>query len=274
MTAARNFCTNCGHPLGARAKFCAGCGSPVANISTAKEVPPVAAHQPPPVNLPPPYSPPPAAPRTQAAPPPQAPQQSPAYQQPPYSAQQPYYAPQQAVPGYGYQPPAGPIPGEVVIGVIPNANKKKNLIMSDTFNIVVTNHRMICAILTSEMIKEEASKHRGQGVGGFFAAMGSGYTLWQRYLQVPPDVALQENPANFAIYMNQIRKVKFKPDKVLFKKGSFSVGFNSSFGGSDDDEKTTRPLEIETMSGKYKFEINDAYQQQAAESLRKVGLIK
>ncbi len=270
MNPARNFCTNCGQPLGAKAKFCAGCGTPVVNMNNAEAVSPPPAYQPPPVNnaysqsYPPSQA---ASPLPHQPPPVVPPQQAPTYQQP-------QYPPQQTAPGYSYQPPAGPIPGEVVIGIIPNANKKKNLIMSDTFNIVVTNHRMICALLTSEMIKEEASKHRGQGGGGFFAAMGSGYTLWQRYLQVPPDVALQENPANFAIYMNQIRKVKFKPDKVLFKKGAFSVGFNSGFGGSNDDEKTTRPLEIETMSGKYKFEINDAYQQQAAESLRKVGLIK
>jgi hypothetical protein len=153
--------------------------------------------------------------------------------------------------------------------------KKKNLISSETFNIVVTNHRMICALLTSQMIKDAAASHRGEGVGGFFKAMGAGYTLWQRYLQVPPDVALQENPGNFAIYMNQIRRVKYKADKVLFSKGAFSVGFKGGFGGGDDDDdKNTKPLEIETMSGNYKFEINDMYQQQVAETLRKAGFIK
>jgi hypothetical protein len=135
MNPVRNFCTNCGQPLGAKAKFCAGCGAPVASINIEETVSPPA-YQPPPGNT---------------QPPPQAPQQSPVYQQPQYPPQQGYYAPPQAVPGYGYQPPAGPIPGEVVIGVIPNAMKKKNLIMSDTFNIVVTNHRMICALLTSEI---------------------------------------------------------------------------------------------------------------------------
>jgi hypothetical protein len=269
MNSARRFCTNCGQPIGANAKFCAGCGSPVASINT-EEVVPAPAYQPPPVNnQPPSYQVPPVAP------PHQAPQQPPVYQQPQYTPQQAYYGQPQAVPGYGFQPPAGPIPGEVVIGVIPNAMKKKNLISSETFNIVVTNHRMICALLTSQMIKDAAASHRGEGVGGFFKAMGAGYTLWQRYLQVPPDVALQENPGNFAIYMNQIRRVKYKADKVLFSKGAFSVGFKGGFGGGDDDDdKNTKPLEIETMSGNYKFEINDMYQQQVAETLRKAGFIK
>jgi hypothetical protein len=275
MNPVRNFCTNCGQPLGAKAKFCAGCGAPVANINTEEAAPPPV-FQAPPVSTPPPaYQPPPVAQPPQQPPAYQPPQQAPVYQQPQYPPQQqPYYGQPQAVPGYGFQPPAGPIPGEVIIGIIPNALKKKNMIMSETFNIVVTNHRMICALLTSEMIKEAAASHRGEGVGGFFKAMGAGFTVWQRYLQVPPDVALQENPANFAIYMNQIRKVKYKPDTVLFSKGAFSVGFKGGFGGGDDDDKNTKPLEIETMSGKYKFEINDMHQQQVADTLRKAGLIK
>ena len=125
MTAARNFCTNCGHPLGARAKFCAGCGSPVANISTAKEVPPVAAHQPPPVNLPPPYSPPPAAPRTQAAPPPQAPQQSPAISSRHIQRSSRIMHRSRRFPVTDISRAGRPDSREVVIGVIPNANKKK-----------------------------------------------------------------------------------------------------------------------------------------------------
>ncbi|MFA5629758.1 MAG: zinc ribbon domain-containing protein [Dehalococcoidales bacterium] len=281
MNTVKKFCTNCGQPLGPSAKFCAGCGAAVVSEGIVEEVtPPAAAYQPPPPVMPvqeapppapPAYQPPPVPPMQAAAPPPPAP---PAYQPPPYPPQQPYYG-QQAVPGYGYQPPAGPIPGESVVGIIPNATKKKNLIMSDTFNIVVTNHRMVCAMLTSEMIKEESAKYRGQGVGGFFKSMGAGYNVWQRYLQISPDMALQENPANFAIYLNQIRKVKFKPDKVLFSKGGVNIGFKGGFGGlNDDNEKTTRPMEIETMSGKYKFEISDMHQQQVAETLRKAGLIK
>ena len=88
-----------------------------------------------------------------------------------------------------------------------------------------------------------------------------------------PDVPLQKIQP-ISLSMNQIRRVKFKPDTVLFQKGAFSVGFKGGFGGGDDDDKTTRPLEIETMSGKYKFEINDMHQQQVAETLRKAGLIK
>ena len=146
MNPGKKFCTNCGQPLGEKAKFCAGCGAPVVSTSTEEAVPPPVSQSPPAGTPPPAYQPPPQAPVYQ--------------QQPQYPPQQqPYYGQQQAVPGYGYQPPAGPIPGEVVIGIIPNAARKKNIIMSDTFNIVVTNHRMICALLTSDLIKEVAAAH-------------------------------------------------------------------------------------------------------------------
>jgi hypothetical protein len=72
----------------------------------------------------------------------------------------------------------------------------------ESFNIIVTNQRMVFAMITSQMIKDAAASHRGEGVGGFFAAMGSGYTLWERYLQMPPEQALHENPNNFAVYLN------------------------------------------------------------------------
>lgn len=281
MNGASNFCTKCGVPLGANARFCASCGAAVVPLS--KETEAASTYTAPPVNIQPPvaqppvYQAPPASqpipPVYQAPPPPQPP--PPVYQQPDYPPpQEAYYTPPQATSSYGYQPPPAGIPGEMIIGIIPNATKKKNLIMSETYNIIVTNHRMICALMTSEMIKEESARHRGEGVGGFFKAMGSGYNLWQRYLQMPPEIALQENPGNFAIYMSQIRGVKFKPDTVLFSKGGVSVGFKGGFGGGDDDDKNTKPLEIDTIAGKYKFEINDMYQQQIAETLRKAGLIR
>jgi hypothetical protein len=261
MNPASNFCTNCGQPLGAKTRFCGGCGTEVPPAGT-QEIAPPAAYQTPPVDTHPPVS-----QSFQETPPP-------VYQQSYYPPQQAYYAPQPAAPVYGYQSPATGIPGELIIGVIPNASKRKNLVLSDTFNIIVTSHRMICALVTSKMIKDEAASHRGEGIGGFFKAMGSGYTLWQRYLQMPPELALQENPENFAIYMNQIHRVKYKPDKVLFNKGAFSVGLKMGVGVDDDDDKNTRPLEIETVAGKYKFEINDMNQQQTAEILKKAGLIR
>jgi len=56
------------------------------------------------------------------------------------------YAPPPAyAPGYAYPPQAPGIPGEALIGVIPNASRKKGLFSTEAFNIVVTNQCMIFA---------------------------------------------------------------------------------------------------------------------------------
>jgi hypothetical protein len=189
-------------------------------------------------------------------------QPPPAYQPPAYNAP-PVYAP----------PPVSGIPGEGLIGVIPNATRKKGFMSTEVFNIVVTNQRLVFALMTSQMIKEAAASHRGEGFSGFIKGVGSGYTLWQRYLQMPPEQALRENPNNFAVYLNQIRRVKFSGDKILFGKGAVTVGFHVGVGGDDDDDNNAK-LEIDTVGGKYNFEISTQFQQQTAEVLRNAGLLK
>lgn len=134
----------------------------------------------------------------------------------------------------------------------------------ESFNIIVTNQRMVFAQITNQMIKDEAARNRGQGIGGVFRAMTSGFTLWQRYLQIPPDQALQENPGNFAVFLNQVRKVKYNG-----ASGGLQIGINV---GGDDDEPAK--LEIETVGGKYNFGIATQFQQQTHQVLKGAGLIK
>jgi len=145
---------------------------------------------------------------------------------------------------------------------------------SEVFNIVVTNQRFIFALLTSQMVKEAAASHQGQGFSGFIKSMGSGYTVWQRYQQMPPEQALRENTENFAVYLNQIRRIKFSGDKILYQKGAMTVGLKMGFGGGGDDDDSSAKLEIDTVNGKYNFEIPTQFQQQTAQTLKNAGLIK
>jgi len=167
------------------------------------------------------------------------------------------------------------MPGEAFIGVIPNAQRKKNMFSTETFNIVVTNQRMVFALVTSDMIKAEAQSHKGEGIKGVFKAMAAGYNLWQRYPGISPDQVMAETPGNFSIYMNQVRKVKYSGGKTLFSKGGISVGLNASvgFGGGDDDDDTAK-LEIDTIGGKYEFTIISMSQTQTAQVLKAAGLIR
>ena len=167
------------------------------------------------------------------------------------------------------------MPGETFIGVIPNAQRKKNMFSTETFNIVVTNQRMVFALATTDMIKAEAMSHKGEGIKGAFKAMTAGYNLWQRYPGMSPDQAMAETPGNFCVYLNQVRKVKYSGGKTLFSKGGLSVGMNVNIGlGGGDDDDDNAKLEIETIGGKYQFEIIASAQPQTAQVLKAAGLIR
>ncbi len=162
------------------------------------------------------------------------------------------------------------MPGEALTGIIPGASRKKSLISVEGFNIIVTNQRMIFALMTNQMVQEEARRNAsGKGFfGGMAAGITAGYDLWKRYLQMPPEQALRENPGNFDIHLNQIRRVKFEGGKTLFKKGGVSIGMNVN---RDADEPAK--LEIETVGVKHKFEIATHFQGEARDVLRRAGLI-
>ena len=98
--------------------------------------------------------------------------------------------------------------------------------------------------------------------------MSAGYNLWRRYLEMPPEQALLENPENFDIHLNQIRRVKFEGGRTLLKKGPISIGLNIN---RDDDEPAK--LEIEATGDKYKFDIATEFQSEAREVLKRAGLI-
>jgi hypothetical protein len=167
------------------------------------------------------------------------------------------------------------MPGEAFIGVIPNASRKKNMFSTEAFNIIVTNQRMVFAQVTSDMIKAEAMSHRGEGIKGAFKAMTAGYNVWQRYPGMSPDQALAETPGNFCVFMNQVRKVKYSGAKMILGKGPLSIGINANigFGGGGDDDDTAK-LEIDTMGGKYQFDIISTSQNQTAQVLKAAGLIR
>ncbi len=154
-------------------------------------------------------------------------------------------------------------------GIIPGISRKKGFMGMTTYNAIVTDGRIIFAVQTSEMVREETKKDRG----GFFAnmagAMTAGYNIWKRYENMDPEEALHENPENFAINLNQIRKVKFDAGRTLYKKGVVSVGFNVN---RDSDEPAH--LEIETASEKLKFDVATHFQEEARTALKQAGLIK
>jgi hypothetical protein len=148
---------------------------------------------------------------------------------------------------------------EKLVGIIPAVSRKKGFLSMEAFNVVVTERRMIFAIMTPEMIKEAAKQERKKGLAGVFSAAFVGYTLHERYLDMPPEAALNENPENFAVDLGAIKKVKVKGGNSWVRSGvtQYEQG----------------QLEIETAGEKYKFTMPHDTVDNAKEVLRQVRLI-
>jgi hypothetical protein len=120
--------------------------------------------------------------------------------------------------------------GEEVIGVIANARKMKFLGASwDTWNIIITNRRMIMVQMTAAMINaavaEAQAKAKAEGKG-FFGIMKDqlsaqfGYAV--RYETMNPDMALAETPGNLSAENAQITAITMK----LRDTGSGGMEYN------------------------------------------------
>jgi hypothetical protein len=136
--------------------------------------------------------------------------------------------------------PAAQPDQEKVIGVIP-VSRKKSLFSFESFSLVVTERRMIFALMTKEIMKEQAaqlySKGFLKGLGNLVTQSSGNNYIAQRYLNKPPEEALKENPQNFAIDRSSIKKIKL------------AAGF-IGVGGQDAAEGK---LEIQSMGEKLSF---------------------
>lgn len=221
MAQEKRFCTSCGAPIGIGDKFCGSCGHPASGLSGAPTPAPAATS---PSPLPDITAPPTVTPAT-----------------PPTTA-----------------PSAT---GEQLIGIIPAVYRKKSLLKNESFNILVTEKRMVFAEMTQDMIKEEVKK---AGKEGFFAGMLSsltaGYDFYKRYLNMPPEEALKETPQNFFIDLNRIKKVKIKEGRNLTR-------------GSGVPQYEDSQLEIETTGDKYKFTLPHRFVSAARDVVHKAGIL-
>jgi hypothetical protein len=130
------------------------------------------------------------------------------------------------------------------------------------FHLIATSKRVVFAAFTNDMVKQAAKEEGKSGfLSGMLGAATVGYTYYKKYLSMDPEAALKENPQNFAISLNSIRKVKFE------------------VGSSRRDPQTKREtwdeskLEIETAGEKYSFKISHQLHDQARAVLSKGGLI-
>ena len=131
------------------------------------------------------------------------------------------------------------------MGVIGNAKKMKLLGASwDTYNLIITDQRMILARMTQDMINsavreaQTTAKVEGKGfLSQMMYQMSAMFRYSQRYCTMSPDQALAENRNNRGIGNRSISSIKMK----LRDQGA-------------SDYREFRIL-IEAQEGKFEFTI-------------------
>jgi len=133
---------------------------------------------------------------------------------------------------------------EKLVGLIPLVRKPKSFGRSDTYTLILTESRMVFALLTADMMKQAAAEaqRKGKEEGkGFFARWGDQLkacsAFADRYRQMAPEAALNETRGNFALPNSSVRKIK--------------VGSKD-----DDDDGSYTELKIEASTGKYEFRVD------------------
>jgi hypothetical protein len=139
-----------------------------------------------------------------------------------------------------YQPlpaPSSAPSSESVVGVLSFLERRKGLMGSEAFNLVLTADRLVFAKLTSDMLKaavaqaRQDAKAQGKGFFGQWGAqLGASGNIAARYFEMPVDAILRENPDNYQLPLQQIQKVQVKhghydeqqtnPDYLIIQAGN------------------------------------------------------
>ena len=174
-------------------------------------------------------------------------------------------AAQPAVPHPQPQPVPVQHPAGSIIAALPMGSRRSGFMgmKADGFVLVLTNLGILVAQQTSQILQENArqakenAKQSGKGFFGQWGAMIGSYGS-QRYLQMDPQVILNETSGNYFIANNQIQSVKIKEN------------YDSETGNSDVK------LTLNLINGKFeltytqisKKEIKKALQQTLGDRVR------
>jgi hypothetical protein len=176
---------------------------------------------------------------------------------------QPVPSPQISNPTPNYsQPVYNPAPPkELIFGAIPVIHKK-SIFSVESYHVIVTERRLIMALLTNEMVKEAAKNEGKEGFwSGMVGVMTLGYTYYKKYLNLDPEIALKETPQNYQIDRGQISRLRFQEGrKRRDPQKKIDVYDNAK-------------LEIETQGVKHSFEIVHHFQDMASDVLGRSRLI-
>ena len=130
-----------------------------------------------------------------------------------------------------------------VVDVIGTISQRKGFMgtSATVYHLVLTTNRMIFALQTSEMQKQDVSAAQGKAKG-FFGKVGAGMSSrkGEKYLTIAPAAILNEVEGNFAIPFADIAKVEI-------------------YAG-DFEDNGPDSMKIITTTGKHEFQIQNHFQ--------------
>ncbi len=147
------------------------------------------------------------------------------------------------------------VDGERIEGMIPSVRLKTGLLSSKVYNLVVTDRRIVFAETTKEMLKQAAadaareSKEQGKGMFGRMATtMVSSRRVYEKYWQMDIGAILKETPGNFAVPLDEVKKISFSLSTVQLRMEQ------QEMGQSGKDRMT-----IKTTKEKYKLTFEPVF---------------
>jgi hypothetical protein len=137
---------------------------------------------------------------------------------------------------------------ETVLGAIPDARIKTGLLSSASWVLVVTNQRLLGALVSDGLMKSAVEQAKAQakafrhGQAGGWLPASAGLLLAQRYCAMAPQAILAETPGNWALWPGQVSSIKVE-------RASRSAG--------DETEIDCLRIVIETPGGKGVYDTNE-----------------
>jgi hypothetical protein len=137
---------------------------------------------------------------------------------------------------------------ETVLGAVPDARIRTGLFSSASWVLVVTNQRLLGALVPDGLMKYAVEQARAQakafrhGHAGGWVPASAGLLLAQRYCAMTPPAILAETPGNWALWPGQVSSIKVE---------------RSSRSAGDETEIDCLRIVIETPGGKGVYDTND-----------------
>ena len=107
------------------------------------------------------------------------------------------------------------LPNERIVGIIPGTQRKSGIFSLKTYNLVVTDRRVIFAEATKDMFNQaakealEEAKVEGKGLLARTAnVFTSQQRIYQKYWNMHPDSILNETADNYAVAFSEIASIR------------------------------------------------------------------